>query len=363
MVVLLGSHRNREVALGVIIVCIEMKPVRTCASQRRFRHLNSVLCRSLPSPPPEVDTLSSTYFCIYRGQVDTPDQSLLIYQSEVAEGTQNPTWTPIEQTKAMLESLLRDTVFTIMVHDIDTETVVWQTTFDMRYVQYCCTMSTLKERQFHQPTILLETVDGLFLPGGLANQDQEEDDSELVVPAGKDTTQMCVGDLKVQGFRMAQIAYAVQEAEADTQAIKKRILELVQRRHGIHEKQAKCLACKHRIENLNEQVLRRKQELLNEQHELMKQRQSFRMQVESLNEAKKDLETRKAQTRFMETEVDRESLTSSRELAKCIEARRRHLLRGVSQIYPIEADKRGPGRGDKTDKADKQTIARCSVLH
>ena len=332
-----------------------MKSVRTCASQRRFRHLNTVLCRALPCLS-ELNALSRTFFCIYRGHTEVHDESLLIYQSDIAENTQNPTWAPIEHTDGMRQALICDTVFSVLVIESRNQAVIFHSTFDTRYLQHCGAWQVLKDTQFQQPTLLLETTDGsLYRPGGLTPARGEEGDTPIV--PGKDATHLCVADLRNQGFRMTRIAYAIREAREDTDTLKGRMAAMMQRRLGLRERQAKCAACRHRIGNLTEKVRKRRQLLSNEQQGLSKLRETFRTQLQQLNEAKEHLKRDWANTQKLDATVDDESQTSCQELSKCIAARRQYLLWGVSQIYPIE--ERAPK--DKSDKTDRQTIARYAA--
>eukprot|EP01012_Entosiphon_sulcatum_P052931 TRINITY_DN7279_c0_g1_i1.p1 TRINITY_DN7279_c0_g1~~TRINITY_DN7279_c0_g1_i1.p1 ORF type:complete len:449 (+),score=74.94 TRINITY_DN7279_c0_g1_i1:34-1347(+) len=300
---------------------------RKYGSQRRLRHLRSVLCRGLRSPQP--NCLLSTYFCLFRGNEPVPEA--LVFRSPVAKNTQNPTW-HIELGEEKLQEYRQDTVFTLIIYDSESDQALLSSVIDLRCCVYCPEQE-LVTRNTTLPPILLQTDDGIFYPGTV---ESHEDEQEVTL---KPEVTMTFADLRCNLLRMLGTTFSIQLVQSRTQESITAAETVLSQTRSIRERQAMIAACRHRIAILQEQIRGTTAQLQVDQQILNGTRDRLRDRRLALNEAQNFLAAKESNAQELHKEIAAlgAAVGSTR---KGVESRRLALTKPIGFVYPVHQSDR-----------------------
>eukprot|EP00669_Euglena_mutabilis_P011945 TRINITY_DN6558_c0_g1_i1.p1 TRINITY_DN6558_c0_g1~~TRINITY_DN6558_c0_g1_i1.p1 ORF type:complete len:300 (-),score=83.14 TRINITY_DN6558_c0_g1_i1:422-1321(-) len=161
------------------------------------------------------------------------------------------------------------------------------------------------------------------------------------MPLGRDTAPMSFLDLRAAGLRMGRVTAALLSGREDIAALRERIAAVAERTATRQAAAAAVAAARQRVAGLADRVKKARQQLADSQVTLNRRRQHLRLTHNSLTEAQHTLEAQRERCAEVAAAVEGRIATVLPEVSRCIESRRRHLLYGVSRIYPIETDRKG----------------------
>eukprot|EP01065_Artemidia_motanka_P024160 TRINITY_DN28787_c0_g1_i1.p1 TRINITY_DN28787_c0_g1~~TRINITY_DN28787_c0_g1_i1.p1 ORF type:complete len:492 (+),score=163.51 TRINITY_DN28787_c0_g1_i1:322-1797(+) len=324
---------------------------------RRLRHLQTIFARNLVRKGDGERCLLSCYYVLYRG--DGERESDMLHRSEISRGTCNPTWKQLPVQDCTAEAGV--TQFLVVIYEEGTDSELARCFVDLGRVSYLCP-SIATTPASADPTVYFECHDGVFV----SSSPQQPHPVQQLRPTeahgasgGPEQWLCCVNenlsiepsqatpeltapqrlrDIQLNVIRVVALANGIESAKQESAQLRRTIAACLERQRKRRELEIERGLHLRQIQELGAKVRAAAGRIPARREALAQRREQLRSSCEELEAARAVMPEKRA--RHEALEKHRAALQEQAfDAQRALSCRRQELVAGLSQIYPIEADK------------------------